>query len=159
MTLAERVRAKVSSWRPAGDGRHSWGETFADAGWVVRLSAEHNDRVGCLAWELALERLADAPAGLTLKTWASEVAGRVPGLLEDLKLLEVDDLRQEAVLRSDAPTRTGDVVGYYEVKLHGLTRATVRRYEANTAAGTGRAQVAFALTHEALARLAGAIAG
>ena len=48
---------------------------------------------------------------------------------------------------------------YYEVHLRGLTHATVRRFQANRAAGTRREQVAFALTHEVLAKLAGDIAG
>ena len=159
MTLAETLQARLASWKPSGEGRHSWSETFPDAGWTVHLAADHNDVVGSLVWELTLSRTADVPAGLTLKAWAGQIADRVSGLMEDLKLIEVDDARQEAVLRSDAPTRKGDVAVYYEVRLYGLARAVVRRYQADTAAGTRREQVSFPLTHEVLAKLAGDIAG
>ncbi len=159
MTLADNLQEKLASWRPAGEGRHSWAESFPEFGWTVGLAADHTDTLGCLVWELTLTREADAPAGLTLKAWAEGIAGRVSGLMEDLKVVEVDETRQEALLRSDGPTTKGDEVLYYEVHLTGLSRATVRRFRANRPAGTRREQVAFALTHEVLAKLAGDIAG
>lgn len=70
----------------------------------------------------------------------------------------MDDARQEAVLRSDSPSRKGETASYYELRLHGLTTAVVRRYQANPAAGTRREQVVFPLTHEVLAKLAADIA-
>ena len=54
--------------------------------------------------------------------------------------------------------KRGEAVAYYEVKLSGVSSAVVRRYQAVRGAG-GRAQVAFALTHEVIAKLAGDIAG
>ena len=159
MTLAATLQEKLASWKPSGEGRHSWSETFADAGWTVHLAADHNDVVGALVWELTLARSTAAPAGLTLKAWAGRIADRVSGLMEDLKLIEVDNARQEAVLRSEDPTRKGDLALYYEVRLYGLSRAVVRRFQADTTAGTRREQVSFAVTHEALAKLAGDVAG
>ena len=158
MTLAEKLLPKLSEWQPAGDGRHTWSETVADAGWNVHLAADKADSLSCLVWELTLARTGDAPAGLTLKDWAEGVVSRVGGLMEDLTVYEVDATRDEAVLRSDAPTKRGERLAYYEVRLHGLTRAVVRRFQAGKAT-PGREQVAFALTHEALAHLAGDIAG
>jgi hypothetical protein len=159
MTLADRLQERLASWKPSGEGRHSWRETFADAGWTVHLAADHNDVVGSLVWEMTLGRAADVPTGLTLKAWAERIAATASGLREDLKLIEVDDSRQEAVLRSDSPTRKGELTSYYEVRLSGLTQAEVRRFQANPTAGTRREQVAFPLTHETLAKLAGDIAG
>ena len=158
MTLAETLHPRLSDWRPTGDGRHSWADTFSDAGWSVRVTADKADTLSCLVWELALDRAADAPEGLTLKAWAGAVASRVAGLMEDLKLLEVDEPRGEALLRSESPAKRGEAVAYYEVKLSGVSSAVVRRYQAVRGAG-GRAQVAFALTHEVIAKLAGDIAG
>lgn len=158
MTLTENLLPKLSEWRPSGDGRHSWAGAFPVAGWTVRLAADKTDTLSCLVWELTLTRTTDAPSDLTLKTWASQVADRVTGLLEPLKLLEVDETRQEAVLRSESPARKGDAVSYYEVRLNGLTNAVVRRYAASKTVG-GRTQIAFALTHETIAKLAGDIAG
>ena len=158
MTLAEKLLPKLSEWTPSGDGRHSCAVALPECGWTVQVSADKVDSLSALLWELTLTRTADAPAGLNLKEWAAGVADRVGGLLEDLKLHEVDTSRDEAVLRSEAPAKKGGTLAYYEIVLHGLNAAVVRRYSA-TKAVPGREQVAFALTHELLAKLAGDIAG
>ena len=158
MTLAEKLLARVSDWQPAGAGRHSWSTDLEDAGWNVHISADRADSLSCLVWELTLARTADAPAGLTLQAWADGIAKRVGGLMEDLTIYEVDPVTNEAVLRSDAPRARGEKLAYYEIRLHGLTRAVVRRFTA-AKPKPGREQIAFALTHEVLARLAEDIAG
>jgi hypothetical protein len=157
MTLAENLLPKLSEWRPSGDGRHSWAGAFPAAGWTVRFAADKVDTLSCLVWELTLARTAEPPENLTLRGWASQVAARVTGLMEPLKIHEVDETRDEAILRSDSPSRKGDALTYYEVRLSGLTTALVRRYSSNRAL-SGRTQTAFALTHEAIAKLAGDIA-
>jgi hypothetical protein len=124
----------------------------------VTLTADRADTLSCLVWELTLARTGAAPEGLTLRGWAEGVAARATGLLEPLKLLEVDEARNEALLRSTAPAKKGERVAYYEVRLFGLDRAVVRRFTADRAQ-SGREQIAFALTHEVLAKLAGDIAG
>lgn len=158
MMLPETLLPKLSDWRPAGAGRHSWSESFPMCGWDVRIATDRTDSLSCLVWEMTLIRTAEPPVGLSLKTWAAAIADRVTGLMEPLKLHEVDGTRQEAVLRSEAPTQKGDALAYYEVVLHNLTTAVVRRYTASKSQ-SGRTQVAFALTHEVLAKLAGDIAG
>ncbi len=159
MTLAELLLEKLSSWHPTADGRHSLTESFPEQGWTVTLAADRTDTIGTVAWELSLARNAEPPAGLTLPAWANQIADRNSGLLEDLKVFEVDATLNEAVLRSDSPAVRGDDRFYYEVRLHGLSLATVRRYKANRSAGTRREQTGFTLTHESLAKLAGDIAG
>jgi hypothetical protein len=156
MTLAEKLLPRLSEWRPAGAGRHTWTETAG--GWAVHLAADKADSLSCLVWELTLARVGDAPAGLTVRDWAAGVADRATGLLEPLGRYEVDTTRDEAVLRSEAPSTRGGKLGYYEVHLFGTARAVVRRFAADKAT-PGREQVAFALTHEVLAKLAGDIAG
>lgn len=158
MTLAESLLPKLSEWTPAGAGRHSWAAAFPAEGWTVRVAADKADSLSCLVWELSLERTAEPPAGLTLKTWAEAIADRAGGLMEPLKVYEVDETRGEALLRSDEPARKGEGLAYYEVRLAGLTGATVRRFAASRGSAV-RTQVAFALTHEALARVAGDVAG
>ena len=158
MTLAENLLPKLSDWKPAGSGRHSWVAAAPEAGWTVQLTADKADSLSCLAWELSLTRTGEAPEGLTLRGWAEDVAKRATGLLEPLRLLEVDDTRGEVILRSDSPAKMGERLAYYEVKLTGTDRATVRRFNASRTE-RGREQVAFALTHEVLAKLAGDIAG
>ena len=158
MTLAELLLPKLSEWRPSGDGRHSWSENVAGSGWNVHIAADKADALSCLLWELTLTRTGEPPAGLTLKDWAEAVAKRATGLMEPLSVYEVDNTLNEAVLRSQAPSARGEALAYYEIRLHGLSRAVVRRFNA-TKAAPSREQVAFALTHEVLAKLAGDIAG
>lgn len=158
MTLSEKLLPKLSEWKPAGQGRHSFAQTFADEGWSVQLTADKTDALAALVWELSLGRTGEAPAGLTLKGWAEGVAARAVGLLEPLKVLEVDEARGEALLRSTAPAKKGEAVAYYEVRLFGTARAEVRRFVASRAA-SGRDQTAFALTHEVIAKLAADVAG
>jgi len=122
------------------------------------LAADKVDTLSCLVWELTLDRTEDAPVGFTVKDWASAVADRVGGLLEDVKVHEVDLMRNEAVLRSEAPSKKGEQLAYFEIVLHGVNAAVVRRFTASKAV-PGREQIAFALTHETLANLATQIAG
>jgi hypothetical protein len=158
MTLPETLLPRLSDWRPAGAGRHSWAESFPAAGWTVRVAADKSDSLACLVWELTLTRTAEPPAGLTLAGWAADIAARVGGLMEPLAVHEIDGHRNEAVLRSTAPAKKGDWLAYYEVRLEGVTTAVVRRFTA-TRSEPGRTQVSFALTHETIAKLAGDIAG
>lgn len=159
MTLAEKLQPRLDAWAPTGAGRHTWSTAIPEDGWSVHLAADRNDSLSTLVWEVNLTRSADAPAGLTLRAYAEGIAKRVSGLREDLKVLEVDEISNEALLRSDDPTRKGDVAGYFELRLFGVNRALLRRYQANLAAHTSREQVAFAVTHEVLAEVAAEIAG
>lgn len=158
MTLTEKLQQKLSEWTPQGTGRHALAVAAPEAGWSATVTADRADTLSCLVWELALTRTGPAPDGPALGAWAGAVAKRATGLLEPLRLLEADDARGEALLRSDAPAKKGERVAYYEVRLFGTDRATVRRFAADRTQ-SGREQVAFALTHEVLAKLAGDIAG
>ena len=160
MTLAETLLPKLASWRPAGAGRHSWAENVADQGWAVSIQADQVDSLSCLLWEVGLQRSGAEPAeGATLRSRAEGIAKRVTGLLEPLRLIEVDEPRQEAILRSTAPAHRGDEVLYYEVHLYGLDRAVVRRFETSPKTSNRREQVPFALTHEVIAKLADDLRG
>jgi hypothetical protein len=153
MTLADPLLARLADWRPTGPGRHAWSSDFPDQGWQVRLTADRVDTVGSLLWDVSLSRLNPSAVDESLKAAADRIAGRVTGLLEPLRLDEVDDPRGIARLRSQQPARRGEQASYYEVLLTGLDQVSVRRYQ--SAAGGKREQIAFALTHEALAKLVG----
>jgi len=152
MTLDDTLLQKLAEWRPAG-GRQTLNLPDEGSGWRVALTADRCDDLGCRVWELELARTAPAPEGLTLRSWAERVATRVTGLLETLQVVEVDDERGEALVRSNEPRRRGETVSYYEVLLRGTSVAFARRYQA-TGQGSRREQIAFALTHEVLAKLA-----
>lgn len=153
MTPIETLTETLAAWQPHGPGLKSWSHAHPEGGWDVNLTADRSDSVGCVTWELKLQRTNPAPAGLTTRGWADRIATRVTGLLEPLKIIEVDDAGAEAILRSATPSKRGSSVGYYEVALTGTEKAVVRRFQADVGAGTPRTQVGYALTHEVLAKL------
>jgi hypothetical protein len=155
MTLNETLLAKLAEWRP-GRGRQTLNVPDAGAGWSVSLTADRADELGCLVWEMTLRRAAPLPGGdaAALRAWGDRVAARARGLLESLKVIEVDAELDEAILRSDSPAAKAEDRFYYEVHLRGTGQAGVRRYRGSLAATGKREQISFALTHEALARLA-----
>src|SRR5438105_5392169 len=123
MTLDDTLRQKLADWRPPG-GRSDLTVPDAGSGWTATVTADRCDELGCLVWEMTLRRGPAAVArGLDLTTWAHGAARRVTGLLEPLKVIEIDGLRNEGLLRSDGPTQRGDKLSYYEVLLRGTTES------------------------------------
>jgi hypothetical protein len=105
---------------------------------------------------LQLGRLQPLPAGPSLREQAEAIARRATGLLEQLRLVEVDETRGVAQLRSDAPALRGEVKRYYELLRFSSGTTTLSRYEV----GTGpRQPVGFTVTHEALSKLVRDLAG
>ncbi len=153
MTPSEKMLAKLAEWRPAAGARSSLTMVDDDTGWTTTLTADRNDELGCLLWDVSWS-LHAAPAGEApdLKDWAQRLADRITGLLEPLKVLEVDAARNEAILRSARVTQRGQSLLYYEAVLQGTGNVTLRRYQASHDNGN-RQQTAFALTHEAVARV------
>jgi hypothetical protein len=156
MTLVETVRRKIAEQPPSSEGRRVIAIPDEGSGWSVAVTGDRWDEVGCHVWELALRsgRPLTADSSM-LATWAQQAAERVTGLLESLKVVEVDPARNEALLRSDVPAWQQDNVAYYEVLLSGLGRATLQRFRGSRQPGQRRQQIVFSLTHEALAKVAG----
>jgi hypothetical protein len=138
MTIDAILLEKLAEWRP-DTGRQSLSVASADGVWKVALTADAADVVGCRVWELILTR--SAPVA-DLKGWASRAAEQVTGLLEPLKLLEVDEGLSTALLRSQEPGQRGEALHYYELHLTGAGTATVRRFQARRDSGR-REQIAL----------------
>jgi hypothetical protein len=154
MNLAETVLQKIANWRPAGDKRQALLIPDGGSGWAVELQADRCDELGCRVWEITLRRTRKTEVqSLALQAWADRAAKRVTGLLEGLRVVEVDSGRNEALLRSDTPTSREQRVSYFEILLRGTKSATLRRFRAYQEPGHRREQVSFALTHEALAKV------
>jgi hypothetical protein len=149
MTLENTLLEKLSEWRP-GPGRQEL--HVAGAGWRVTVTADRSDVLGCLLWDLNLQR--DGSAKVDVQAWAANAAARITGLMEPLRVVEVDCSRQEAQLRSESPLERGDKRFYYELLLNGLGIATLRRFQTLNGGGK-RAQTTYTLTHEVLAKLVG----
>ncbi len=158
MMLSEVVLQRVADWRPTGEGRRTLGIPDEGRGWSVAITADQHDKLSSCLWEVVLSATTPS-AGRSLHDWAHQVADRARGLLESLKVVEIDGPRDEAILRSDEPAGQGDQVAYYEVLLQGNRRATFRRYHASRQGHHRREQVPFTLTHEVLAQLVSDLAG
>jgi hypothetical protein len=153
MTIAEALLPKLSEWEPAGPGRLSQVHPVAETGWAMNALVDRTDSLGSLLWEITLTRpLEAAIANADLKQRALIVADRVTGLMEPLHFVELDELRGEALLRSESPTKRSASLAYYEVIMTGGRRIAIRRYQRSNEKNR-REQVAFALTHEAIAKL------
>lgn len=147
MTLENTLRTSLAEQATAG--RHA--VTLDHAGWSVALSVERGDALSGLLWQIELRR--DTPLPGDVRAWADRVARKVSGLLESLKVIEIDLGQKQALLRSDTPTPRDAAVQYYEVRLHGTSAAQVRRLQGHPHTGDKSVQVAFALTYETLAKL------
>ena len=154
MTLDAILLQKLAEWKPAGADRGVLAATEEATAWTANVTADRNDALSTLVWELTVRRPQPRATGGgdALRTWAERVAARVTGLMEPIKVVEVDVLRNEALLRSDEPASRAEKLFYYEVVLKGTHEATARRYQIGCSPGQPREQVAFALTHEALAK-------
>jgi hypothetical protein len=152
MTPNALLLEKLANWRFDG-GRKTLTVAEAAPGWSLAVEADCADRVGCRVWELTLTGTA-SPAADDLKARAERLSGRATGLLEPLRLVELDGDRRTALLRSAEPDRGGDDLFYYEVLLRDAF-VSVRRYQASRTPGVRRTQTAFALTHDALVKLVG----
>ena len=151
MTLDELLLEKLAKWRPDSD-RKTLDVSDASGGWSAAVTAECVDVVGCRLWELTLRRTTEAPSD-ELETRAEQFCQRVTGLLEPLRLVEVDAPRQSRCCAASNRDSSATTRFYYEVLLDGNGGATVRRYQTPNAGEPRRRQVAFTLTHEALAKL------
>jgi hypothetical protein len=152
MTLENTLRRQLSNPEPGGF------HVSAD-GWDVTLAAEKRDSLSCALSSLTLERRDVVQADLHV--WATQIAERATGLIEPLKVVEIDQTLGKAMLRSAAPTVTDDKAHYYELLLERTHRsvAELRRYAADRLGAQKREAVPFVLTHDAIVKLAVDIAG
>jgi hypothetical protein len=150
MTLENTLIKSLSEWRP--DSRATLAVKEKDSPWTVQVTADRCELLGAQVWELAVAR-AGAPEGLKMVDWAQRIATNTSGLQEPLRVLEIDEQMQQALLRSEAPVERDGKVSYYEVQVKGTTGATLQRFQANRDSTTRREQIAFVLTHETIARV------
>lgn len=148
MTLESILQAKLAEVRAEAGGCRHLRLDAPGGGAVVELQVESADTVGCRLREVRVVR---SEAAADLAAFARRFAGRITGLLEMLTVHEIDTTRGLALLRSDSPSAKGDARAYYELTV-APAELTLRRWEGHRHA-SGRTQVAFSLTHEALVKL------
>jgi hypothetical protein len=152
MTLAKTLRQKLSE-TPAAEERHELNLADEASGWSLYLTADRRDAWTTVVWEMSVRR---APVQGDIAAWAQRIAEETSGLLEALRVVEVDAPHHRALLRSEPPSELDDKISYYEVVLQGTSSAVVRRFEGTRAFGK-REQIPFVLTNEVLAKWAGTL--
>jgi hypothetical protein len=155
MTIAETLLPRLNEWESSGPGRQHWSQALADTGWSAHLSADRVDTLGCLLWEATLVRTgsSETASNAALKEQAARIVDRVTGLMEPLHFLELDETQGVALLRSDMPAKRGAALSYYEILMTRGRQINLKRYQVDPDKSSRRTQVAFALTHEAIAKL------
>ncbi len=95
MTVNATVLRKLADWRPSGNGRQTLAIPDEGAGWSLTVTANRRDDVGCVLEEVVLQATLGPAArrDATLTSWARRAAERVRGLLEPLRVVEIDLLR------------------------------------------------------------------
>jgi hypothetical protein len=151
MSLNELLLPKLAEWRPAD--RQTLQASEDGSPWRASITVDNGDAYSCRVWEMTVRR---SPSGdpVNLKSWTESISNEVTGLLEPLGLVEIDELSQSALMRSQEPSLRGPHLAYYEVILKASGEATMRRYQANQTGPARREQAPFTLTHEVLAKLA-----
>jgi hypothetical protein len=144
--IAETLLAKLNEWEAADLGRRELTVALPESPWTVHLTADRADSLSCLLWEVVLTSSEAVDGSLKAR---AEALAKLPGLTEPLKLIEFDDARQVALLRSESPTKRSSTLAYYELEMT-AGRRTLRRYRASPDQPR-RDQIAFPLTNDALA--------
>lgn len=152
MTLEKALQQQLNKPEPGGF-RVSHGE------WDIVVSTDRRDSLSCALKELTLGRT--GPIREELPAWAARLADRVTGLLEPLKIVEIDLPAGKAILRSKAPALADGKALYYELLLERTNRTsvTLRRYCGDLVGHERREAVSFVLTHDAIVKLASDIIG
>ena len=90
MTLDETVLRKLADWHPARGSRQTLAVPDEGSGWAVSLVVDRHDELSSALWELDIRRVLPRRGEVTLESWANGIASRVTGLLEPLRVLEID---------------------------------------------------------------------
>jgi len=161
MNLGQKILEKLHAMRQTG----SLPEAEQDRGYVIEEKIDSMsvsveiaafDKFSCIVKTLSVTRAQAPPANVSLKELllrqAGEIERRITYLLENFRLLEVDEFNCLAQVRSAAPHQKSGEKFYYEVFLqHGLG-ATFSRYRQSSGA-ENRELVPCHLTQETFERL------
>jgi hypothetical protein len=152
MTLENTLRQQLNN-------AESGGFHVSFGGWNVTLVADQRDSLSCALKELTLDNSTQIREELPV--WADRVARQASGLMEPLRLVEVDRPLGKALLRSAAPAARDGKTFYYELLLERTSRtiATLHRYAGDRQAGEPRTAVPFVLTNDAIVKLVTDIVG
>ena len=148
--LDEILLQKLAEWRP-DTANPTLSLTDPAGAWSVTLDAEAVETIGSQLRRVSV-RPVKAKVTVPLREQADRLARDVTGLLEPLRVVEIDDGAAVAQLRSHAPAQRDGAARYYEVTRHADGTTQLGRYQTRPAEGKRQA-IPFSLTHEALAKI------
>jgi hypothetical protein len=147
--LLEELSRKVAG---RGEGDEPVDIRRRRGGWQLRLRVSDADRLGVLLDEAELTREGPAEPG-DLERQARGLRDELRSLGERMALLEIEEARGRAILRSADPLLLPEAIEYDEAELEGGRRVALRRYRFDRPSGERRA-VPANLGATALPRLA-----
>src|SRR5947209_6609522 len=103
MTLAETLLEKLADWKPTGSLPCRLVVTDPASRASAELAVEKLDSLACSLRSVTV--VPDDETTAKLADRARNIAGRVTGLMEPLKLIEVDAAKGQALLRSEKPAQ------------------------------------------------------
>ena len=148
--LDEILLRKLAEWRP-DTANPTLSLTDPAEAWSVTLDAEAVETIGSQLRRVSVRPI-KATVTAPLREQADRLARQVTGLLEPLRVVEIDDGAALAQLRSQAPAQRDGAARYYEVTRHADGTTHLRRYQTRPAESKRQA-IPFSLTHEALAKI------
>ncbi len=144
MTPTEQIRMQLEQG-PAGGSRAI---RVGDRDIEVRVRLADWDRLGCLLERLDLSHAGGRP----LRIAPAVIANTITYLGEALRVIETEEARGRAVLRTARPTVRGGKCEYFEVILDPTPGLTLSRY-AYDSEREERIAIAAPLTRQAVERL------
>ena len=148
--LDEILQRKLAEWRP-DTANPTLSLTDPAGAWSLTLDAEAVETIGSQLRRVSVHPLT-ATVTAPLREQADRLARDVTGLLEPLRVVEIDDGAAVAQLRSQSPSQRDGASRYYEVTRHADGTTHLGRYQTRPSEGKRQA-IPFSLTHEALAKI------
>ncbi len=162
MNLGQKLVVELSA-RQAGLNKGSPDSRFTHDqdvdGIRFKLEIQDADKYGFLVRSIAARR-EQLPGNFKalLAKQAAELEKRLTYLLENFRLLELDELKQTAQVRSHVPYRQDGAIHYYEALLSAGNSLSFARYNYGGVRGQREVEPTY-VTKEALARLVSDFAG
>jgi hypothetical protein len=166
MTLGQKIVDKLTVMRQMeSQMSFSMKHTGEDSGYIIaedmddirlRVEIHDFDKYSYLVNTISATRLQplppDSPIKVLLQQQAAEIERRIFYLLEDFRLVELDEINGLAQVRSAAPHQKNDETLYYEMLLRQGNSLVITRFQKDHQSEK-RQSIPMHLTEETLERL------
>lgn len=144
MIQETNLQTRLANWKIADESQLT---VPVNDQWQVEILANRSDELGCRVLQMAVTRTEKKDLA-SPADWANSLCQETNGPLRNLKVVEVDGHRQQALLRTELPQDLGNTYSYYEVNLTAMNQAIVKRFAVDSVINGKRHATPFVLTHE-----------